>query len=298
MKPTGVDVRTLSIAGPSGPLAARWYRANRLTGVLTDTLLVFFHAGGFTSGSLEESDPCLRDMAGHLDAAVLAPTYAQAPDQPFPAAAEDAYAAIADCAAHPRRYRWSGRTLVVGGIEAGGNLAAVAALMARDRGGPALAGQLLISPMLDPGLSSCSMRSASTKDVDARIATQCADAYRDYLPRAADRFHPYACPLASTRLKGLPPTLMVSIDGDPLRDEADAYVAKLAAASVPVQTFVMAVPSGACSLTDAQARCTASSDDEAFAAMAAFIASVSDTSTRPKSRNARITASPSTGKTT
>ena len=269
-----VDVRVLAIPGPTGPLAARLYRGAAGASGLVDTLLVFFHAGGFTSGSLDDSDPCLRDLAAHVDAGVLAPSYAQAPHQPFPAAAEDAYAAIADCAAHPRRYRWTGRTLVVGGVEAGGNLAAVAALMARDRGGPRIAGQLLISPMLDPGLTSCSMRSAPAKDVDARIASQCADGYRDYLPRAADRFHPYACPLASTRQKGLPPTLMVSIDGDPLRDEADAYVAKLVAASVPVRTLVMAAPAGACALVDANARCRASSDAPAFAAMAAFLASV------------------------
>lgn len=270
-----VDVRVLSIKGPSGPLAARLYRAKSRSTGLAETLLVFFHAGGFTSGSLQDNDPCMRDLASQVDAAVLAPTYAQAPDQPFPAAAEDAYAAIADCAAHPRRYQWSGKRLVVGGIEAGGNLAAVASLMARDRGGPPLAGQLLIAPMLDPGLTSCSMRSASAKDVDARIASNCADAYRDYLPRPADRFHPYACPLASTRLKGLPPTLMVSLADDPLRDEAEAYVAKLLAASVSVDTLVMEVPSGACSLADTNARCRASSDDKAFAAMAAFIASVS-----------------------
>ena len=270
-----VDVRVLSIAGPSGPLPARLYRAkSRCTG-LADTLVVFFHAGGFTSGSLEGSDACLRDFAAHLDAALLAPGYSQAPGQPFPAAAEDAYAAIADCAAHPRRYQWTGKRLVVGGVEAGGNLAAVASLMARDRGGPPLAGQLLISPMLDPGLSSCSMRSAGTKDVDAQMASMYADGYRDYLPRAADRFHPYACPLASTRLKGLPPTLVVSIAGDPLRDEADAYATKLRAAAVPVETLVMAVPTDACALVDATARCRASSDDGAFAAMAAFVASVS-----------------------
>ncbi len=270
-----VDVRVLSIEGPSGPLDARLYRAKARSTGLADTLVVFFHAGGFTSGSLEESDGCMRDLASRIDAALLAPTYTQAPDQPFPAAAEDAYAAIADCAAHPRRYQWTGKRLVVGGVEAGGNLAAVAALMARDRGGPPLAGQLLISPMLDPGLTSCSMRSAAAKDVDAQIASVCAEGYREYLPRPSDRFHPYACPLASTRLKGLPPTLMVSIAGDPLRDEADAYVAKLLAAGVSVQTFVMAVPTEACSLVDANARCRASSDDTSFAAMASFIASVS-----------------------
>lgn len=266
-----IDVRVLTIEGPAGPLEARLYRAQGATG-LADTLLVFFHAGGFVSGSLDASDPCMRDLAAHVDAILLAPAYAQAPDQPFPAAAEDAYSAIADCAAHPRRYQWTGRTLVVGGVEAGGNLAAVAALMARDRGGPPLAGQILITPMLDPGLSSSSMRCAAENDSGEQIASTCAVGYREYLPRPGDRVHPYACPLASTRLKGLPPTLMVSIAGDPLHDEANAYVAKLQAAQVPVQTVEMRIPA----VVDANARCRSSTDANAFAAMAAFVASVSN----------------------
>lgn len=270
-----IDVRVLSIKGPSGPLEARLYRAAaRATGP-ADTLLVFFHAGGFTSGSLDDSDPCMRELAAHVDGVLLAPTYTQAADQPFPAAAEDAYAAIADCAAHPRRFQWSGKRLVVGGVEAGGNLAAVASLMARDRGGPPLAGQMLISPMLDPGLTSRSMRSAPAGETEAQIASACAEGYREYLPRPSDRFHPYACPLASTRLKGLPPTLMVSIAGDPLQDEADAYVAKLVAAGVRVETHAMTGPTDACVVADANARCRASSGNTAFVAMASFIATLS-----------------------
>ena len=284
--PPTVDVRVLTIAGPTGPLDARLYRATRgvIVGAprkasgLADTLLVFFHAGGFVSGSIEASDGCLRELASHIDASVLAPSYAQAPGQAFPAAAEDAYAAIADCAAHPRRYQWSGRTLVVGGIEAGGNLAAVVVLMARDRGGPPLAGQILIVPLLDPGLTSGSMRCAGDRDANVNIASRCADAYRDYLPRPADRMHPYACPLASTRLRGLPATLMVSIEDDPLRDEADAYVAKLAAAAVPVRTLVLRIPPGTSAACDTNARCRAAFDVaagvDAYAALADFVASL------------------------
>jgi acetyl esterase len=265
----------LSIAGPTGPLDARLYRKRRHAAGLADTLLVFFHAGGFVSGSLEESDPCMRELALHLDAVLLAPTYAQAPDQPFPAAAEDAYAAIKDCVAHPRRYQWSGKHLVVGGVEAGGNLAAVAALMARDRGGPPLAAQMLMLPMLDPGLTSSSMRCAGTKGSGERIASLCAEGYREYLPRAADRMHPYASPLASTRLKGLPRTMMVSIDGDPLADEANAYADKLEKASVAVERLVLRVAANVATPIDANVRCQASTDGHAFEAMAAFVSSIS-----------------------
>lgn len=278
-----VAFRTLDVPGPAGALPARLYRAVDRTAP-APALLVFLHAGGFTSGRLEDVESCMRRLAGRIDIAVLTPGYTQAPDQPFPAAAEDAYAVVVDCAAHPRRYGWSGGALIVGGVEAGGNLAAVAAMMARDRGGPALAGQLLIQPMLDPGLSSPSMRCASERDAGEQIASQCAEAYREYLPRPGDRVHPYACPLASTRLKGLPSTLMVSIDGDPLRDEARTYLGKLEAAGVPVRSLALRVPDDAASLVDATARCRACADDAAFDVMADFIASVGD---RPRKSGGR-----------
>ena len=284
MKPThaveGLDVRPLSIAGPAGALVARLYRAAVRADGLADTLLVFFHPGGFVSGSVEESDPCMREFASHLEVSLLSSSYAQAPDQPFPAAAEDAYAALLDCAKHPKRYLWSGRTLIVGGVEAGGNLAAVAALMARDRGGPRLAGQLLIVPMLDPGLSSDSMRCAEGNASAERIASRVADGYRGYLPRAGDRMHPYACPLASSRLKELPPTLVVAIDGDPLRDEANTYVAKLVKSGVRAEVLVVGSSWDAREMVDADDRCRASFDDAAYAAMNRFIASVATGNTQ------------------
>ncbi len=275
--PAAVDevwTHTTSIRGPAGPLAARMYRSTARPAGDAATLFVFFHPGGFVAGSIDASDECLRTFAARLDVVVLASSYAQAPRSPFPAAAEDAYAALVDAAAHPKRYRWTGETLVVGGAEAGGNLAAVATMMARDRGGPPLAGQVLIMPMLDPGLSSGSMRCAGDHASGERIATRCADGYRDYLPRPADRVHPYACPLASTRLKGLPPTLMVSFDDDPLRDEADAYVAKLAAANVRVEVVTLQLPESSRGLVDAGDRFRASFGDSHYAALDRFLASV------------------------
>ncbi len=127
---------------------------------------------------------------------------------------------------------WNGKRLVVAGIEAGANLAAVCALMSRDRGGPELAGQILIMPMLDPGLTTCSMREVKLDDGVAGVADTCAASYRGYLPNAADRAHPYASPLQSSRLKNLPPALILSTEDDPLRDEAEQYAAKLSAAGV------------------------------------------------------------------
>jgi acetyl esterase len=266
-------VKSVAITGASGPLVARLYRSATAK-VPSDLLVVFFHPGGFVSGSVEDSDPCMREFASHIDAPLLSSGYAQAPGQPFPAAAEDAYAALADAAKHPKRYGWTGRTLVAGGVEAGGNLAAVAALMARDRHGPRLAGQLLITPMLDPGLSTDSMRCADDDVLREGIASRVATGYRDYLPRAGDRVHPYACPLASTRLKGLPPTMIVSIAGDPLVDEACAYTAKLAKACVHVESLTLQPTGASCGLVDADDRCRAAFDDAAYAAIGRFLGSL------------------------
>jgi acetyl esterase len=224
-------VKELDVAGFDSPLAARLYRA--AVDGKRDLLIVFFHGGGFDDGDLDESDSFLRRLA---DASgypvVLSSTYTLAPVKPFPAAAEDAHAVVNWAKKNKTKLGWTGKRLIVAGIEAGGNLAAVAAMMSRDRGGPALAGQILIMPMLDPGLSSCSMREMPTCPDKARVFDECAAAYRGYLPHAADRSHPYASPLQSSRLKNLPPALILSADDDPLRDEAEAYGAKLINAGV------------------------------------------------------------------
>jgi acetyl esterase len=224
-------VKELDVTGFDGPLAARLYRA--AVDGKRDILIVFFHGGGFDDGDLDESDSFLRRLA---DASgypvVLSSTYTLAPVKPFPAAAEDAHAVVNWAKKNKTKLGWTGKRLIVAGIEAGGNLAAVAAMMSRDRGGPALAGQILIMPMLDPGLSTCSMREMPTCPDKARVFDECAAAYRGYLPHAADRSHPYASPLQSSRLKNLPPALILSADDDPLRDEAEAYGAKLINAGV------------------------------------------------------------------
>ncbi len=224
-------VKELEVAGHEGMLDGRLYRA--AVDGKRDILIVFFHGGGFDDGDIDEADGFLRRLA---DASgypvVLSSTYTLAPVKPFPAAAEDAHAVVNWAKKNKTKLGWTGKRLIVAGIEAGGNLAAVAAMMSRDRGGPLLAGQILIMPMLDPGLSSCSMREMPTCPDKARVFDECAAAYRGYLPHAADRSHPYASPLQSSRLKNLPPALILSADDDPLRDEAEAYGAKLINAGV------------------------------------------------------------------
>ena len=224
-----LKIRELEVQGAAGVLSARLYSANTSDAKL-DSLIVFFHGGGFVEGDLEDAHEFLVHLASsHPTRLVLATSYTLAPVSPFPAAVEDAHAVLMWAKKNKARLGWNGKQMVVAGIEAGANLAAVSALMSRDRGGPELAGQILIMPMLDPGLSTGSMRAVPAA-ADAglvEVANACAIGYRGYLPNAADRTHPYASPLQSSRLKSLPPALILSAEDDPLRDEAEQYGAKL-----------------------------------------------------------------------
>jgi acetyl esterase len=245
-------VRELEVAGFEGPLAARLYQAG--ADGKREVLIVFFHGGGFVDGDLDHSDSFLR----HLAAAggypvVLSSTYTLATSKPFPAAVEDAHAVLVWAKKNKSKLGWSGKHMLVAGIEAGANLAAVCGLMSRDRGAPRLAGQILVMPMLDPGLSTCSMREMPTCVDSAKVVNECAAAYRGYLPHPADRSHPYASPLQSSRMKNLPPALILSADDDPLRDEAEAYGNKLINAGVP--TTVRRMPAARLQEPNARNEC-------------------------------------------
>ena len=268
-----LKIRELEVGGAQGPLAARLYRGAEGTG-RQDSLIVFFHSGGFVKGDLDEADMFLRHLAGcaqgHL---VLASCYTLATVAPFPAAAEDAHAVLAWTKKNKAALGWSGKRLLVAGIEAGANLAAVCSLMARDRGGPELAGQILVMPMLDPGLSTCSMREIPVDSDVAGVANTCALSYRGYLPNAADRMHPYASPLQSSRLKNLPPALILSAEDDPLRDEAEQYGAKLAACGVTTTVKRMA----AAPLNDTAARNECACEGPALREMGNFLRALEQT---------------------
>lgn len=272
-----VIVRELAPQGAQRKLAARLYTPVPAPASATQHagLIVFFHHGGFVAGDLDEVDEFLRALAVRSQHQVLSSTYTLSGEQPFPAAIEDAHAVLVWAAGHHQEIGWDGKQLIVSGIEAGGNLAAVASLMARDRGGPAVAAQILIMPMLDPGLTSCSMRSlprdgGAAASFAVGVAEACAAAYRGYLQRAADRIHPYASPLQSSRLKNLPPALILSAEDDPLRDEAEQYGAKLIACGVKTQvTRLPPMP-----LQDPDARCDCVRKDSALNEIAAFIAGI------------------------
>lgn len=263
-------IRDIEVRGAEEAQAARIYTAGA-PGARQDSLIVFFHGGGFVAGDLEEADDFLRGLVScNPGQIVLATNYTLATVRPFPAAVEDAHAILVWAKKNKSKLGWTGKQLIVAGIEAGANLAAVCALMSRDRGGPALAGQILIMPMLDPGLSSCSMRTLQTSPDLIEVADACAAAYRGYLPNAADRTHPYASPLQSSRLKNLAPALILSADDDPLRDEAEQYGAKLIACGVPTTVNrMMPAP-----LQEPNARNECACRGQALAAMVNFISTL------------------------
>ena len=272
-----LKVRGIEVKGAEGPLPARIYTCGE-AGIKRDSLIVFFHAGGFNGGDLDDADIFLRHMANDSpDHIILASGYTLATVRPFPAAAEDAHAVLVWAKKNKAKLGWTGKRLLVAGIEAGANLAAVCALMSRDRGGPALLGQILVMPMLDPGLSTWSMREMQNAPELLDVADACAAAYRGYLPNAADRAHPYASPLQSSRLKNLPPALILSAEDDPLRDEAEQYGAKLIACGV--KTTVNRMPAAA--LNEAGARNECACKCYALGEIAGFIAGLERSETPP-----------------
>jgi acetyl esterase len=225
-------------SGCNEPLAARVYLpSDERAG--PGALVVHLHGGCFVGGNLAGGSR-IASLLASAGASVLSLEYPLAPSHPFPHAIEAVHAALSWAERHRRKLAGPAARLFVAGEEAGGNLAAAAALMARDRRAPGLAGQILLSPMLDVCIGT-----ASWRDVKAGGAgCPWADGWRKYLPRASDASHPYATPGSSMRLDGLPPTLLVTAHDDPLRDETTSFARRLRAAGVPVDEVELALPTG------------------------------------------------------
>ena len=196
------------------------------------------HGGAFTGGSIETSQrlPALIAQAG---AVAVSAEYPLAPAHRFPDALEAMFEVLGSL--QRCRAQWaSRRSLVfVAGEESGGNLAAGLALMARDRR-TALAGQILVSPMLDPVMGTCSVRSADA----GAVGCPWADGWHAYLGSPEKAEHPYAAPLNASRLAGVAPALVLTAEDDPLRDECEAYAGHLRDAGVRVQHNVLPGPTG------------------------------------------------------
>lgn len=230
--PPSLYVTDTSLPGPEGRLPARLYRPR---GGHPATLLVFFHGGGFVLESIDSHDDLCRRLASLAGCAILSVGYRLAPEYPFPAAVEDAYAAT--CWAATQAPAWCGRTnpeLAVGGDSAGGNLATVTCILARDRGGPHLDAQWLAYPVTDWA----SLDTASCRLFGSGYGLDRAEVawFREhYLPHVEDALDPRASPLRVNDLAGLPPALVQTAEFDVLRDEGRAYAWRLNEAGVMVQ---------------------------------------------------------------
>jgi acetyl esterase len=227
--PAIARVEALTVPGPGGAIPVRILAPQ---GKAPLPALVYFHGGGWVVGSIDTHDALCRALANAAGVTVVSVDYRLAPEHKFPAAAEDAYAATAWVAAHAAEIGVDPARLAVGGDSAGGNLATVVALMARERGGPRLVYQILIYPITDFNLETASYR----ENADGYFLTREAMAWYwgHYLANEADGQHPYASPLRASDLRGLPPALVITAEFDPLCDEGEAYAARLAAAGVPV----------------------------------------------------------------
>ena len=216
-----VENRTLP--GPRGEIPVRVYTPE---GRAPFPVLVYFHGGGWVIGNLETHDGVCRHLANAAGTVVVSVDYRLAPEHPFPASGEDAYAATRWVAANAAVIGGDAKRIAVGGDSAGGNLAAVVSLMARDRGGPPLVFQLLVYPVTDtPSANTASYReNAEGYFLTAKMMHWF---WNHYCGKNPDLSDPYLCPLRAKDLKRLPPALVVTAEFDPLRDEGEAYAARL-----------------------------------------------------------------------
>ena len=220
-----------SIPGPAGDLPVRIYRPELDAPALPG--LVYFHGGGHVIGNLDTHDATARNLCNGAGCVVVSVDYRLAPEHKFPAAAEDAFAAVGWCAAHGAEIGIDPRRIAVGGDSAGGNLAAVAALMARDAGGPAIALQVLVYPVTDYACDTESYRTYS--DGYGMLEARSMRWFRDhYLRDEADRLDWRAAPLRAGDLSGAPPALVLTAQCDVLHDEGEAYARRLRSAGVEV----------------------------------------------------------------
>lgn len=206
------------------------------TGTLRPTPLVLhLHGGSFTCGDLDCSATICRTMSA-AGAVVVSLDYPLAPQHPFPDALTLSFKALE--LLHRQRAKWAGRgaRLFVAGEEAGANIATALTMMARDQHHPPIAGQILLSPMIDPCLASKSVHAAEA----GAAGCKWADGWHFYLGSADKAAHPYAAPLASRRLGGVPPALIITSDDCPMHDESLNYANRLSAFGVPVETHVIA----------------------------------------------------------
>jgi acetyl esterase len=217
------------VPGPAGEIPVRVYTP---AGAAPMGGLVYFHGGGWVIGDIESHDEVCRALAKGAGCIVVSVDYRLAPEHKFPAAPEDCFAATKWVSQNAAALGIDANRIAVGGDSAGGNLAAVVAQMARDRGGPKIAFQLLIYPATDWSKESASQREF-TQDGYILSRGDMVWFYDHYMNSPAEKTNPYFSPACAKSLAGLPPAFVLTAAIDPLRDEGEAYGEALRKAGVP-----------------------------------------------------------------
>jgi acetyl esterase len=224
-----VRIENRTIPGHAQPIPIRIYWPENGRNL---PALIYFHGGGWAFGNLDSVDRSCRALANASGCVLISVDYRLAPEHKFPAAIEDADAALRYVAEHAIEFGIDPNGLAVGGDSAGGNLAAVTCLMARDRGGPKVAFQLLVYPVTDyyddrPSLREFAQGYLLTKPLMDYF-------WQHYLARPEDGRQPRASPMYASSLTGLPPAMVITAECDPIRDQGEAYAQRLREAGVPV----------------------------------------------------------------
>jgi len=219
-----------TIPGPAGDIPLRIYTPTETTASLP--VLVWYHGGGWVLGTLEGVDHVCRELANTANAIIVSVDYRLAPEHRFPAGPDDCEAAYVWVLENAASFGGDPRRVAVGGDSAGGNLAAVVSLRAKEHNLPLPVFQLLIYPVTDHDFD----RPSYVENADGYLLTRLAMRWfwNQYVNSAADMDHPHAAPVRAADLRGLPPALVITAEFDPLRDEGEAFGELLRQAGVPV----------------------------------------------------------------
>jgi acetyl esterase len=223
------DVLDGNVPGPGGPIPIRIYRPSAQRPL---PVLVYFFGGGWTLGTIDTSDGVCRALTNAVGCVTITVGYRLAPEHKFPAAVEDCYAATQWIAEHASELGVDPDRIAVGGDSAGGNLAAAVTLLARDKGVPKLAHQLLVYPNTDYLSDTPSLRENTDPLLFNRSSSDWY--WGHYLATPEDGVSPLASPLRAPDHTGLPAATVITAEYDPLRDQAEAYAQELEESGVPV----------------------------------------------------------------